>query len=111
MKVTVTTQNGRELIKGQLDLNTNVSFHFALVAVFLRWMGFGFENDSFGFIAVAVADLQNAIHQKIKKYYPSRQLLTLPHPSQSKGNPIVLQYKKCLTDYTNVNSDTITIIF
>lgn len=50
MKVTVTTRSGRELIKGQLDLNTNVSFHFAYVI--LRLMAFGFENDSFGFIAV-----------------------------------------------------------
>lgn len=47
----------------------------------------------------------------VKRYYPSRQRLTLPHPPQSNGKPIVLQYKKCLTDYTNGNSDTITIVF
>ncbi|KAI3731091.1 hypothetical protein L1987_62274 [Smallanthus sonchifolius] len=83
MKVTVTTRSGRELINGGLDIDTTAT----------------------------VADLQEAIHQRIKKYYPSRQRLTLPRHPQSKERPIVLQYKKVLKDYTNGNSDTITIVF
>ncbi|KAF5794866.1 putative oxidoreductase [Helianthus annuus] len=83
MKVTVTTRSGRELINGGLDIDTTAT----------------------------VADLEDAIHQRIKKYHPSRQRLTLPHHPQSKEKPIVLQYKKVLKDYTNGNSDTITIVF
>ncbi|KAI3734873.1 hypothetical protein L6452_14353 [Arctium lappa] len=83
MKVTVTTRSGRELIDGGLVLDSTAT----------------------------VADLQEAIHQRIKKYYPSRQRLTLPFSPHSKEKPIILQYKKCLKDYINGNSDTITIVF
>ncbi|KAM0013116.1 putative oxidoreductase [Helianthus debilis subsp. tardiflorus] len=84
MKVTVTTRSGRELINGGLVL-----------------------DDS----AATVADLQEAIHQKVKKYYPSRQRLTLPVEPGSKKKPTVLQHKKSLKEYTTEKSDTITVVF
>ncbi|KAJ0816286.1 putative oxidoreductase [Helianthus annuus] len=83
MKVTVTTRSGRELINGGLVLDDSAT----------------------------VADLQEAIHQKIKKYHPSRQRLTLPVEPGSKKKPTVLQHKKSLKEYTTENSNTITIVF
>ncbi|CAH1438625.1 unnamed protein product [Lactuca virosa] len=85
MKVLVTTRSGRELIDGGLVLDSSAT----------------------------VADLQEAIHKRIKKYYPSRQRLTLPVQPGSKEKPVVLQYKKSLKEYTtgNPNSDTITVVF
>lgn len=46
-----------------------------------------------------------------KKYYPSRQRLTLPVQAGSKDKPIVLQSKKSLKEYTSGSSDTITVVF
>ncbi|KAJ0705083.1 putative oxidoreductase [Helianthus annuus] len=83
MKVTVTTRSGRELINGGLVLDSSAT----------------------------VADLQEAIHQGIKKYYPSRQRLTLPLQPGSKEKAVVLQSKKSLKEYTNGNSDTLTVVF
>lgn len=83
MKVTVTNRRGRELINGDLVLDSNAT----------------------------VADLQEAVHQRIKKYYPSRQRLTLPLPPDSKMKPIVLQHNKFLKEYTKGNSDNITVVF
>nr|XP_043633794.1 very-long-chain enoyl-CoA reductase [Erigeron canadensis] len=83
MKVTVFTRSGRELINGGLVLDGSAT----------------------------VADLQEAIHQKIKKYYPARQRLTLPVPPGSKEKPVVLQQKKSLKEYTSGNSDTVTVVF
>lgn len=83
MKVTVTTRSGRELNNGGLVLDSTAT----------------------------VADLQEAIHQRIKKYYPSRQRLTLPLQPGSKAKPVVLQSKKSLKEYTSGNSDTITVVF
>ncbi|KAI3777970.1 hypothetical protein L2E82_06881 [Cichorium intybus] len=83
MKVTVTNRRGRELINGDLVLDSDAT----------------------------VADLQEAIHQRIKKYYPSRQRLTLPLPPDSKTKPIVLQHNKFLKEYTKGNSDNITVVF
>ncbi|KAK8976585.1 hypothetical protein V6N11_057185 [Hibiscus sabdariffa] len=37
-----------------------------------------------------VADLQEAIHKRTKKFYPSRQRLTLPVPSGSRERPVDL---------------------
>ncbi|KAM3736745.1 hypothetical protein ACB098_09G003700 [Castanea mollissima] len=56
MKVTVITRSGREIIKGGLDLNHSAT----------------------------VSDLQEAIHRRCKKYYPSRQRITLPVQPGSK---------------------------
>jgi very-long-chain enoyl-CoA reductase len=83
MKVTVTSRGGKEFIKGGLDLNDSAT----------------------------VADLQEAIYKRTKKYYPSRQRLTLPLQPGSKDKSTVLQQKKNLKDYTDGNTDTLTVIF
>lgn len=83
MKVTVTTRSGKELIKGGLELNDSAT----------------------------VADLQEAIHKRTKKYYPSRQRLTLPVTPGSKEKPTVLQYKKSLNEYADGNEDQLTVVF
>jgi very-long-chain enoyl-CoA reductase len=83
MKVSVVTRSGRELVKGGLDLNDSAT----------------------------VADLQEAIHSRTKKYYPSRQRLTLPLQPGSKEKPNVLHYRKSLKEYCIENSDNLTVVF
>ncbi|KAK2985222.1 hypothetical protein RJ640_009325 [Escallonia rubra] len=83
MKVTVTSSSGKEIIKGGLELADSAT----------------------------VADLQEAIHKRTKKYYPSRQRLTLPLQPGSKEKPIVLHYKKSLKDYTDGNAGNLTVVF
>lgn len=46
-----------------------------------------------------------------KKFYPSRQRLTLPLQPGSKEKPIVLHYKKSLESYTEGNSANLTVLF
>ncbi|GER51346.1 3-oxo-5-alpha-steroid 4-dehydrogenase family protein [Striga asiatica] len=82
MKVTVTTRSGRELIKGGLELSDSAT----------------------------VADLQEAIHKRTRKYYPSRQRLTLPLPSGSKERPIIFTSKKSLKEYADSNKE-LTVVF
>ncbi|KAF9674737.1 hypothetical protein SADUNF_Sadunf10G0158000 [Salix dunnii] len=48
---------------------------------------------------------------RTRKFYPSRQRLTLPLPSGSKERPVVLSYKKNLKDYCDGNSDSLTVVF
>ncbi|KAK8549520.1 hypothetical protein V6N13_027272 [Hibiscus sabdariffa] len=74
MKVTLVSRSGREFIKGGLELNDSVCLSLSSLAT--------------------VADLQEAIHKRTKKFYPSRQRLTLPVPSGSRERPVVLNYKK-----------------
>uniref|UniRef100_A0A6N2LTC7 3-oxo-5-alpha-steroid 4-dehydrogenase C-terminal domain-containing protein n=1 Tax=Salix viminalis TaxID=40686 RepID=A0A6N2LTC7_SALVM len=83
MKVTVVSRSGREVIKGGLELSDSAT----------------------------VADLQEAIHKRTKKFYPARQRLTLPLPPGSKERPTVLNYKKNLKEYHDGNSDSLTILF
>nr|GMD29921.1 very-long-chain enoyl-CoA reductase [Ipomoea batatas] len=83
MKVVVNSRSGRELIKGGLDLADTAT----------------------------VADLQEQIHKRTKKYYPSRQRLTLPIPPGSTQRPTVLHYKKSLKEYTDGNKNELTVIF
>ncbi|KNA25286.1 hypothetical protein SOVF_007940 [Spinacia oleracea] len=83
MKVSVVTRSGKELLKGGIDLNDSAT----------------------------VADLQEAIHKKTKKFYPSRQRLTLPVQPGSKAKPTVLNSKKSLKEYSDGNSNTITVVF
>ncbi|XWS66001.1 hypothetical protein CRYUN_Cryun05aG0162600 [Craigia yunnanensis] len=83
MKVTLVSRSGREFIKGGLELHDSAT----------------------------VADLQEAIHKRTKKFYPSRQRLTLPVPSGSKERPVVLNYKKSLKDYCDGNQNNITLVF
>ncbi|KAL8232137.1 hypothetical protein R6Q57_001915 [Mikania cordata] len=47
----------------------------------------------------------------VKKYYPSRQRLTLPLQPGSKEKPVVLQFKKTLKEYTSANSEILTVVF
>ncbi|XP_047332333.1 very-long-chain enoyl-CoA reductase [Impatiens glandulifera] len=84
MKITVVTRSGKELIKGGLELDDSAT----------------------------VADLQDAIYRRTKKYYPSRQRLTLPLAAGLKEKPIVLQNKKSLKEYTKEGqSDELTVVF
>ncbi|XP_021911595.1 very-long-chain enoyl-CoA reductase, partial [Carica papaya] len=83
MKITVVSRSGREVIKGGLQLSDSAT----------------------------VADLQEAIHKRTKKFYSSRQRLTLPLPAGSKERPVVLNYKKSLKDYCDGNSDNLTVVF
>ncbi|KAK9985293.1 hypothetical protein SO802_030244 [Lithocarpus litseifolius] len=83
MKVTVITRSGREIIKGGLDLNHSAT----------------------------VIDLQEAVHRRCKKYYPSRQRITLPVQPGSKERPVVLNPKKKIEDYYDGKSDHLTVIF
>ncbi|KAB2596121.1 very-long-chain enoyl-CoA reductase [Pyrus ussuriensis x Pyrus communis] len=83
MKVTVVSRSGREVVKGGLELRDSAT----------------------------VADLQDAIHKRTKKFYPARQRLTLPVQPGSKERPVVLSYKKSLQDYISGNSDNLTVVF
>ncbi|RZC83943.1 hypothetical protein C5167_046731 [Papaver somniferum] len=83
MKVSVVSRSGREIVKGGIELNDSAT----------------------------VSDLQEAIHRRTKKYYPSRQRLTLPLEPGAKGKPIVLDYKKTIQDYCDGNSNSITVVF
>ncbi|XP_057523774.1 very-long-chain enoyl-CoA reductase-like [Amaranthus tricolor] len=83
MKISVVTRSGKELFKGGVELNDSAT----------------------------VADLQEAIHKKIKKFYPSRQRLTLPVDPGSKTRPTVLNGKRSLKEYTNGNSNKLTVVF
>lgn len=46
-----------------------------------------------------------------KKFYPSRQRLTLPLPPGSKQRATVLDYKKSLKEYSDGNSGNLTVVF
>lgn len=83
MKVLVVTRSGKELIKGGLELTDSAT----------------------------VIDLQEAIHKRTRKYYPSRQRLTLPVQPGSKERPTVLHYKKSLSEYTNGSTSELTVVF
>ncbi|XP_061995574.1 very-long-chain enoyl-CoA reductase [Rosa rugosa] len=83
MKVTVVTRSGRELFKGGLELSDSAT----------------------------VADLQEEIHKRSKKFYPSRQRLTLPVQPGSKEKAVVLASKKSLKDYYSGNADNLTVVF
>ncbi|KAG6469453.1 hypothetical protein ZIOFF_074170 [Zingiber officinale] len=83
MKVTLVSRSGREVIKGGIELADEAT----------------------------VNDLQEAIHARIKKYYPSRQRLTLPFLAGSKGKPTVLIPKNKLADYCDGNTNNLTVVF
>ncbi|CAH9067861.1 unnamed protein product [Cuscuta europaea] len=83
MKVFVNTRSGRELIKGGLDLSD-----FA-----------------------TVSDLQEQIHRRTKKYYSSRQRVALPLARGSTQKPTVLHYQKSLKEYTDGNTNELTVVF
>ncbi|PPR93588.1 hypothetical protein GOBAR_AA27080 [Gossypium barbadense] len=46
-----------------------------------------------------------------KKFYPSRQRLTVPVPPGSKERPVVLNYKKSLKDYFDEKQNKLTVVF
>ncbi|GMY14552.1 very-long-chain enoyl-CoA reductase-like [Fagus crenata] len=88
MKVTVISRSSREIIKGGLDINHSAT----------------------------VSDLQDAIYEQCKKYYPSRQRLTLPlhvrfYFVSSILLPIAFNPKKKIEDYYDGKSDHLTVIF
>ncbi|KAI4308311.1 hypothetical protein L6164_031397 [Bauhinia variegata] len=83
MKVTLVSRSGKEFPKGGIELSDSAT----------------------------VADLQEKIYKRTQKYYPSRQRLTLRTKPGSKEKPVVLHYKKSLKDYTDGNSDNLTVVF
>jgi len=83
MKVSVVSRSGREVVKGGIQLSDSAK----------------------------VADLQEAIHAKTKKYYPARQRLTLPVQPGKSGKPVVLNQKASLSDYCEKGSGSLTVVF
>ncbi|PKU83135.1 very-long-chain enoyl-CoA reductase-like [Dendrobium catenatum] len=83
MKVSVTTRNGKELVKGGVELDSSAM----------------------------VSDLQQAIYSRTTKFYPARQRLTLPSKFGVDGKPVILNPKKKLIDYTDGNENLITVVF
>ncbi|KAJ3682722.1 hypothetical protein LUZ60_012949 [Juncus effusus] len=86
MKVTLVSRSGREVVKGGIQLKDSAT----------------------------VKDLQEAIYAKTKKYYPSRQRLTLPlNPTNPPTKPTVLNPKSPLSDYSTQKGDSanLTVIF
>ncbi|XP_023514664.1 very-long-chain enoyl-CoA reductase-like [Cucurbita pepo subsp. pepo] len=75
MKVSVVSRSGREVVDGGIQLSDSAS----------------------------VADLQDAIYNRTKKFYPARQRLTLPVQPGSKERPT--------REYCSNNSDNITVVF
>ncbi|XP_078435492.1 3-oxo-5-alpha-steroid 4-dehydrogenase family protein [Wolffia australiana] len=83
MKVSVVSRSGKEVVKGGIEIKESA----------------------------LVSDLQLAIHSRAKKYYPSRQRLTLPLPPGSKVKPTVLSPKKSLKEYTEGKGQSLTVVF
>ncbi|KAF8397502.1 hypothetical protein HHK36_016419 [Tetracentron sinense] len=83
MKVTIVSRSGREVIKGGLELNDSAT----------------------------VGDLQEAIHHRTKRYYPSRQRLTLPLQPGSKEKPVTLNSRRNVRDFCDGYSDNLTVVF
>ena len=55
----------------------------------------------FGFFVVSTA----------KKFYLSRQRQTLPVTPESKDKPVVLNSNKSLKEYSDVNTNSLTVVF
>lgn len=83
MKVLVLLRSGKEVVKGGIEIKDSA----------------------------LVSDLQEAIYARAKKFYPSRQRLTLPLAPGSKVKPTVLSPKKSLKEYTEGNTKTLTVVF
>jgi hypothetical protein len=66
--------------------------------------------DSFACQAILLIQLA-CLKSTARKFYPSRQRLTLPLQPGSKERPIVLNYKKSLEDYCHGNLDHLTVVF
>jgi very-long-chain enoyl-CoA reductase len=56
-------------------------------------------------------NLSSCLTSTAKKFYPSRQRLTLPLPPGSKERPVVLSYKKNLKEYCDGNLGNLTVVF
>ncbi|XP_019057035.1 PREDICTED: very-long-chain enoyl-CoA reductase-like [Tarenaya hassleriana] len=98
MRVIVVSRSGRVVIKGDLDLPDSGRLSYSSSSYSSR-------------ISATVADLQEAIHERNKKLYPSRQRLTLPAAPGSKEKPVVLSSRKSLKDYCDGNPDSLTVVF
>ncbi|XP_011624082.1 very-long-chain enoyl-CoA reductase [Amborella trichopoda] len=82
MKVLVVSRSGREIIKGGVELKETA----------------------------IVSDLNRAIHHRMRKYYPSRQRLTLPLQPGSQGKPVVLDPRKKVREYFRGNEEKLTVV-
>ncbi|KAK8950009.1 Very-long-chain enoyl-CoA reductase [Platanthera guangdongensis] len=82
MKIAVISRSGREIIKGGMELNASAT----------------------------VSDLHHAIHSRTKKLYPARQRLTLPLLPGEQKKPVVLNPTKTLSDYSDGNAKSLTIV-
>lgn len=82
MKVNIVSRSGRDIFKGGVELNASAT----------------------------VSDLQHAIHSRMKKLYPARQRLTLPLVPGEQKQPVVLSPTKTLSDYSDGNGKSLTIV-
>eukprot|EP00252_Welwitschia_mirabilis_P010721 TRINITY_DN2415_c0_g2_i2.p1 TRINITY_DN2415_c0_g2~~TRINITY_DN2415_c0_g2_i2.p1 ORF type:complete len:309 (-),score=33.12 TRINITY_DN2415_c0_g2_i2:289-1215(-) len=80
MKISLISRNGREFIKGGIELSDHAT----------------------------VEDLKAAIQKRNRKYYPSRQRLTLPL-QPGKGKPAVLEPGKALKDYFEKDENLVVV--
>ncbi|CAL5322496.1 unnamed protein product [Camellia sinensis] len=101
MKVSVVTRSGKEFIKGGLELNDSATVADLQEAIHRR----------FGLEMLTGPDFLQCCICSSKKYYPSRQRLTLPIQPGSKEKPIALNYKKSLKEYFDGNSDNLIVVF
>ncbi|KAF3778906.1 Very-long-chain enoyl-CoA reductase [Nymphaea thermarum] len=83
MKVSVVSRSGKEIIKGGVELLESAT----------------------------VDDLKAAIHHRNRKYYPSRQRLTLLQKPGSQGRPVVLDSRKKVHDYCEGEGEKLTVVF
>ncbi|KAF6171909.1 hypothetical protein GIB67_011806 [Kingdonia uniflora] len=83
MKVNVVSRSGRDVVKGGIELNDSAT----------------------------VSDLQDVIYRQTKKYYPSRQRLTLPVQPGSKEKPVILSSGKKIQDYCDADTNNLTVVF
>ncbi|CAL9771673.1 unnamed protein product [Musa acuminata subsp. burmannicoides] len=83
MKIILVSRSAREVIKGGIELHDEAT----------------------------VSDLQEAIYARTKKFYPSRQRLTLPLQSGNQGKPVVLSPNKKLVEYCDGNVKSLTVVF
>ncbi|KAA3481828.1 very-long-chain enoyl-CoA reductase [Gossypium australe] len=116
MKVTLVSRSGREFIKGGLELNDSATVADLQEAIHKRRSLHKVLSKGvlWEFIVLSsellIADF-SCVVLTAKKFYPSRQRLTLPVPSGSRERSVVLNYKKSLKDYCDGNENTLTIVF
>ncbi|MBA0872231.1 hypothetical protein Goshw_009542 [Gossypium schwendimanii] len=109
MKVTLVSRSGRELINGGLELPDSATVADLQEAIYKRSKYFALLAASLA-IRILLTPFSN-VKLLAKKFYPSRQRLTLPVPPGSKERPVVLNYRKSLKDYSDEKQNKLTVVF